>query len=62
EPSIRFHVYTLSRRAPSATQTPHRIARHQHAAATGANVGKLPGSVNEFMQQNARLAKLNAIC
>ena len=25
EPSIRFHVYTLSRRAPSATRTPHHI-------------------------------------
>ncbi len=25
EPSIRFHVYTLSRRAPSATRTPHRL-------------------------------------
>ena len=25
EPSIHFRVYTLSRRAPSATQTPHRF-------------------------------------
>ena len=25
EPSIRVSVYTLSRRAPSATQTPHRV-------------------------------------
>ena len=24
EPSIHLRVYTLSRRAPSATQTPHR--------------------------------------
>ncbi len=24
-PSIHFRVYTLSRRAPSATQTPHRF-------------------------------------
>ena len=24
EPSIRVNVYTLSRRAPSATRTPHR--------------------------------------
>ena len=26
EPSIRVNVYTLSRRAPSATRTPHRFA------------------------------------
>lgn len=25
EPSIHLRVYTLSRRAPSATQTPHRV-------------------------------------
>ncbi len=29
EPSIRLRVYTLSRRAPSATQTPHRIDYNQ---------------------------------
>ena len=25
EPSIRVNVYTLSRRAPSATRTPHQL-------------------------------------
>ena len=34
EPSIRFLVYTLSRRAPSATQTPHRV-RYSASVATG---------------------------
>ncbi len=27
EPSIRVNVYTLSRRAPSATRTPHHLAQ-----------------------------------
>lgn len=30
EPSIRFRVYTLSRRAPSATRTPHRFSLRTH--------------------------------
>ncbi len=29
EPSIRFHVYTLSRRAPSASRTPHHVFSFQ---------------------------------
>ena len=27
EPLIRFHVYTLSRRAPSASRTPNQICK-----------------------------------
>ena len=62
EPSIRVSVYTLSRRAPSATQTPHRKSFHAVALLTGANVGKSTLSVNTLLQESDRLLKVRAIC
>ena len=44
EPSIRLHVYTLSRRAPSTTRTPLRIThnfnsvKHQVYSQSGARM------------------------
>src|SRR5262249_50054653 len=35
EPSIRFPVYTLSKRAPSATRPPLRIRDHHYSGARG---------------------------
>ena len=50
EPSIRLHVYTLSRRAPSATQTPHRVTTINRVNAVDRrNVGKTMSSVNPLM-------------
>ncbi len=47
EPLIRFHVYTLSRRAPSTTRTPHQIVSATACGvAMGANVGKSRRGVN----------------
>ncbi len=62
EPSIRVSVYTLSRRAPSATQTPHRKSFHAVALLTGANVGKSALSVNTLLQESDCLLKVRAIC
>ena len=42
EPSIHFRVYTLSRRAPSATRTPHHIFVAKSSLQRGATIGVGP--------------------
>ncbi|WP_230847439.1 hypothetical protein, partial [Pluralibacter gergoviae] len=54
-------VYTLSRRAPSATRTPHHIV-FPVVTGTGANVGKTRTGVNQLFAKIARLAKLPPNC
>ncbi|SPX54162.1 Uncharacterised protein [Klebsiella pneumoniae] len=54
-------VYTLSRRAPSATR--HlTILSFPLLSGTGANVGKYVSPVNQLFAKKARLDKLRATC